>query len=247
MEFNPTNNVVQLCMQGMKHEEQKQFDKARELFQQAWNQAENDFEKFIAGWYLARQPQKATDRVKWYNIVLELASKINDDAVKGAFSSIHTNLANVYKEMGYTAKANIHHDLSILTEHQPTDKGPFYHGTRAALQTGDLLTPGRISNYHPDILMNHVYFTATISGAGLAAGLAQGNGAERIYMVEPTGDFEDDPNVTNKKFPGNPTRSYRTKLPLKITGEVTEWLKQTPDQLQQWREKLANSNGEIIN
>jgi len=95
--------------------------------------------------------------------------------------------------------------------------------------------------------MNHIYFTAQINGAGLAAALARGDGAERIYIVEPIGSFEDDPNVTNKKFPGNLTRSYRTQHNLKIIGEVTEWLKQTPEQLQQWRKKLANNKGEIIN
>jgi len=95
--------------------------------------------------------------------------------------------------------------------------------------------------------MNHIYFTALVNGAGLAAALAKGDGQERVYIVEPTGGFENDPNVTNKKFPGNPTRSYRSKSPLKIVGEVTEWIRQTPEQIQQWREKLANVKGEIIN
>ncbi|WP_394341111.1 NAD(+)--rifampin ADP-ribosyltransferase [Pararcticibacter amylolyticus] len=130
---------------------------------------------------------------------------------------------------------------------QPSDKGPFYHGTKADLKTGDLLTAGRVSNYHPELVMNHIYFTALTNGAGLAASLARGEGLERVYIVEPTGGFEDDPNVTNKKFPGNTTRSYRTKHPLKIIGEVTDWQRQTPEQLQQWREKLAGNKGEIIN
>ncbi|WP_374166916.1 NAD(+)--rifampin ADP-ribosyltransferase [Arcticibacter sp. MXS-1] len=129
----------------------------------------------------------------------------------------------------------------------PSDKGPFYHGTRADLKYGDLLTAGRISNYQEDLIMNHIYFTALINGAGLAAALARGGGPERVYIVEPSGRFEDDPNVTNKKFPGNPTRSYRTAEPLKVVGEVTEWLRQTPEQLQEWREKLLANKGEIIN
>ena len=83
--------------------------------------------------------------------------------------------------------------------------------------------------------------------AGLAAALAKGDGRERVYIVEPTGSFENDPNVTNKKFPGNPTRSYRTREPLKIVGEITDWAKQTPEELKKWREKLANNKGEIIN
>jgi rifampin ADP-ribosylating transferase len=95
--------------------------------------------------------------------------------------------------------------------------------------------------------MNHIYFTALANGAGLAAALAKGEGPERVYIVEPTGSFENDPNVTDKKFPGNPTRSYRTEAPLKIVGEVTDWVRQTPEQLRQWREKLANSSGNIIN
>src|SRR5579864_1810412 len=127
------------------------------------------------------------------------------------------------------------------------DKGPFYHGTKADLQMGDLLTAGFNSNYRPEVIMNHIYFTATINGAGLAAELAKGDGSARVYIVEPTGNFENDPNVTDKKFPGNPTRSYRTSAPLKIVGEATDWARQTPEELQKWREKLANNKKEIIN
>ena len=96
---------------------------------------------------------------------------------------------------------------------QPDDAGPFFHGTKADLRAGDLLTAGRRSNYRPDVVMNHIYFTALPDGAGLAAELAAGEGAPRVYAVEPTGAFEDDPNVTDKKFPGNPTRSYRSREP----------------------------------
>lgn len=131
------------------------------------------------------------------------------------------------------------------------DEGPFYHGTKADMQIGGLLTAGFRSNYNPDVVMNHIYFTALANGAGLAAALAKGDGRERVYIVEPTGSFENDPNVTDKKFPGNPTRSYRTKAPLKIVGEVTDWVRQTPEELSRWREKLAkvngDSRGEIIN
>jgi hypothetical protein len=127
------------------------------------------------------------------------------------------------------------------------DDGPFYHGTRADLHIGDLLTAGFKSNYHSEVIMNHIYFTALSNGAGLAAALAKGDGCERVYIVEPTGSFENDPNVTDKKFPGNPTRSYRSQAPLKIIGEVTDWVRQTPEQVQEWQEKLANIKGEIIN
>jgi rifampin ADP-ribosylating transferase len=130
----------------------------------------------------------------------------------------------------------------------PLDHGPFYHGTRADLEIGDLLTPGFQSNYRPEITMNHIYFTASgPDGAGLAAALARGAGRERVYVVEPTGDFEDDPNVTDKKFPGNPTRSYRSTEPLRIVGEVTDWRRLTDAELRDWRNRLANNKGEILN
>lgn len=127
------------------------------------------------------------------------------------------------------------------------DAGPFYHGTKADLQVGDLLTAGFNSNYRPEIVINHIYFTALVDGAGLAAELAKGEGSPRVYIVEPLGSFENDPNVTDKRLPGNPTRSYRSKDPLKIVGEVTDWKRQTPEELQKWRESLANIKGEIIN
>lgn len=137
--------------------------------------------------------------------------------------------------------------MSKIDKPNGLDEGPFYHGTRANLSIGDFLKAGFQSNYTPDITMNHIYFTALSNGAGLAAELASGNGEARVYIVEPTGDFEDDPNVTDKKFPGNPTRSYRSKEPLKIIGEVTDWTRLTPEQLQDWRKKLADIKGEIIN
>jgi len=131
------------------------------------------------------------------------------------------------------------------------DKGPFYHGTKADLKIGDLLTAGFRSNYHPEVIMNHIYFTALKNGAGLAAELAKGDGNGRVYIVEPMGNFENDPNVTDKKFPGNPTRSYRSKKPLKIIGEVTDWIRLTPEELQKWRDNLAklhrDPNAKIIN
>lgn len=127
------------------------------------------------------------------------------------------------------------------------DGGPFYHGTRADLQVGDLLTAGFKSNYRPEITMNHIYFTVLVNGAGLAAELSKGDGRERVYIVEPTGDFENDPNVTDKKFPGNPTRSYRSQEPVKIVGEVTDWVRLTPEELQNWRSRLSNIKGDIVN
>ncbi len=129
----------------------------------------------------------------------------------------------------------------------PLDEGPFFHGTRADLRIGDLLTPGFRSNYRSEVVMNHIYFTALRDGAGLAAELARGDGSPRVYVVEPTGAFENDPNVTDKKFPGNPTRSYRSAAPLLVTAEVDDWRRLTPRELQEWRDRLANITGEIIN
>ncbi len=138
---------------------------------------------------------------------------------------------------------------------RPLDEGPFFHGTIANLRVGDYFTAGRPSNYRPEIVMNHIYFTALVDGAGLAAEiaaeLAEGEAIPRVYEVEPTGPFENDPNVTDKKFPGNPTRSYRSSAPLRIVGEVTEWTRLTPGQLQAWRERLSallsSERGQIIN
>jgi len=134
---------------------------------------------------------------------------------------------------------------------QTLDQGPFFHGTKADLREGDLLTAGFRSNYRPEVTMNHVYFTALVDGAGLAAELAAGDAAPRVYRVEPTGPFEDDPNVTDKKFPGNPTRSYRSSAPLRVVGEVTDWPRLSEEALAAWRARLAallsDERGEIIN
>ena len=135
------------------------------------------------------------------------------------------------------------------------DEGPFFHGTIADLRAGDLLIAGYRSNYRPEVVMNHIYFTANVDGAGLAAEIAaelsQGGAVPRVYAVEPTGTFENDPNVTDKKFPGNPTRSYRSSAPLKIICEITDWTRLTPEALQMWRERLAallsDGRAEIIN
>lgn len=131
------------------------------------------------------------------------------------------------------------------------DDGPFFHGTKADLRAGDLLTPGFRSNYRPEVVMNHIYFTALRDGAGLAAELAAGDAEPRVYEVEPLGTFENDPNVTDKKFPGNPTRSYRSSEPILVVAEVVDWTRLTPEALHAWRERLAelraDERGEIIN
>jgi len=133
---------------------------------------------------------------------------------------------------------------------EPLDDGPFFHGTKADLRVGDLLTPGFRSNYRPEVTMNHVYFTSRLDGAGLAAEIIPGEAPPRVYEVEPTGSFEDDPNVTDKKFPGNPTRSFRSAAPLRIVAERDDWTRLTPETLAWWRHHLAemrDENAEIIN
>lgn len=247
MQFDPRNNVVKLCIQGMAMEEKGQPEEAGKLFLQAWNESTNDFEKFIAAWFVARHQKNVADKLKWTETTLQLALKLNDDAVKAAFPSLYSNLAKCYEDSGDVDNAKKNYELANSFTDTPSDKGPFYHGTKADLQVGDMLTAGFQSNYQSDLVMNHIYFTALVNGAGLAAALAKGDGAERVYIVEPMGSFENDPNVTNKKFPGNPTRSYRTGSSLKIVGEVTDWVRQSPEEVQKWRERLERSKGEIIN
>jgi rifampin ADP-ribosylating transferase len=247
MEFDPNNNVVKLCIQGMDREGKGQPEEAGRLFLQAWNKATNDFEKFMAAYYVARQQKNVSGKLKWLETALQLAIKINDDTVKAAFASLYVSIAKCYENLNDPDNAKKNYEVANSFTEKPTDKGPFYHGTKADLQVGDFLTAGYSSNYNSELKMNHIYFTALVNGAGLAAALSKSDSRERVYIVEPTGSFENDPNVTNKKFPGNPTRSYRTLSPLKIVGEVTDWVRQTPEELQKWREKLANNKGEIIN
>ena len=110
------------------------------------------------------------------------------------------------------------------------DRGPFFHGTKAKLEIGDLLEPLYASNYQ-DKKSNHIYFTATLDAAKWGAELAKSNSKERIYIVEPLGDFENDPNVTDKRFPGNPTRSYRSTSPLKIIAELGSWDRHSEEEI----------------
>ena len=114
----------------------------------------------------------------------------------------------------------------------------FYHGTKANLAVGDLIQPGFGSNF-VDRKLRHIYFSATLDAAAWGAELARGEGRGRIYIVEPTGEYEDDPNLTDKKFPGNITASYRSLQPLRITGEVADWAGHTPEQIQAMRDGLA--------
>lgn len=130
-------------------------------------------------------------------------------------------------------------DQELPYSHSEIRGRTFYHGTRADLTVGDLLAGGYNSNY-TDRQSPWIYFTETIAAATWGAELARGEGRERIYIVEPTGSFMDDPNVTDKKFPGNPTRSYRSRDPLRIVGELQGWQGHTPEEIQTMKDFIAD-------
>ena len=247
MKFDPNNVVIKLCMRGMSLEDSGSIEEAIAMFQKAWQEAADDYEKFIAVYHLARRQKGIADQLEWMETSLRYARNIDDDHVKSAYPTLYLSIAKCYEALCDSNQAKKYHDLADSYQGAPTDKGPFYHGTKADLQAGELLTAGGNSNYKPELKMNHIYFTANINGAGLAAALAKGEGRERIYKIEPTGAFENDPNVTDKKFPGNLTRSYRSKEPLRIIGEETEWTKLETAERREWREKIAKNQGDIIN
>jgi rifampin ADP-ribosylating transferase len=132
--------------------------------------------------------------------------------------------------------------VPVTFEHCDHVVGPFFHGTTADLAPGDELVAGWSSNYHQGRIANHVYFAALLEpavwGAELAAARREESGRPRIYVVEPTGPFEDDPNVTNKRFPGNVTRSFRSRHPVRIVGEVGQWESHPPEVLQAMLDNL---------
>ncbi len=131
----------------------------------------------------------------------------------------------------------------IPTTYENSDRitGPFYHGTASVLDVGDLLVPGFSSNYQKGRISNNIYFSTTVAGlaAELATALAGKEGRGHVFIVEPTGPFEDDPNVTNKRFRGNPTKSYRSKSPLRIVGEVEAWQQSNPEVISGMLDRLA--------
>jgi len=137
----------------------------------------------------------------------------------------------------------------MITPANDTMSGLFFHGTRADLKVGDLLTPGFASNYGQRSKASWIYLTATLDAAIWGAELAAGEGRERIYIVEPTGEIFDDPNLTDKKYPGNPTRSYRSRAPLLVTGEVENWQSHSPERLREMKgniKQLKDQCAEII-
>jgi rifampin ADP-ribosylating transferase len=118
------------------------------------------------------------------------------------------------------------------------EPGVYLHGTKADLAVGEMLMPGRESNFEEGRMMTYVYFTATLDAAVWGAELAVGEAHGRIYIVEPTGAFEDDPNLTDKRLPGNPTQSFRSREPLRVVGELTDWVGHSPDKVQAMRDGL---------
>ncbi|WP_279106671.1 NAD(+)--rifampin ADP-ribosyltransferase [Gordonia paraffinivorans] len=128
--------------------------------------------------------------------------------------------------------------VDIAKRFEPHESGAWFHGTRAGLAAGDLLTPGFRSNYLADHVSNHVYMTKVLDAAVLAAEMAVDDGLPRVYIVEPLGAVEDDPNVTDKKLPGNPTHSFRTAGPVEVVGEMTDWNPHPPEYLEQFRAGL---------
>ena len=132
--------------------------------------------------------------------------------------------------------------MSITSEPVPFEvyqAGVYLHGTKANLAVGEMLWPGRESNFEEGRVMNYVYFTATLDAAVWGAELASGDGRRRVYLVEPTGEFEDDPNVTDKKFPGNPTQSFRSRAPLRVVGELADWVGHSTEKLQAMRDGIG--------
>lgn len=248
MAFSPFDPIVKLCLLGMEKLELGQWDDAERTYMQAWDEATDDFGKFLASYYLANINYRDKDeKLSWLNTALKFALKRQDIQAKSALAHLYESISAIHFELKNYRKANHFSKLAAYYRTCPFEQGPFYHGTRADLSVGDYLTAGYVSNYDKALRMNHIYFTASLDTAVLAALLSNGEGTERIYLVEPIGSFEADPNVTDRKFPGNPTRSYRSEKPLKVLGEVTDWKRPDADELVRYRNKLANNTGEIMN
>lgn len=119
------------------------------------------------------------------------------------------------------------------------EEGVYLHGTKAVLAPGEMLTPARPSNFRDDAPLRHVYLTETMHAAAWGAQLARGEAPPRIYVVEPTGELEDDPNVTDQRLPGNPTRSYRTLAPVRVVRELEDWPRHSEESVRAMQEGLA--------
>lgn len=200
-----------------------------------------------AGWDVPEfaLPDDAASRLP-PGLEIELHHCLDDDVVP--FDHLHQLAARVpqareiYRHHGghqFEAPAINGVIRSLLGPRVVDDPGPFFHGTKADLRIGDLLVPGQESNFGSRLRANFVYVTAIVAGAGWGAELAAGDAPGRIYQVEPTGPLEDDPNVTDQRFVGNPTRSYRTRDPVRVVREVEDWDRPDPDAVREMREAMA--------
>jgi len=139
-----------------------------------------------------------------------------------------------------------------MADHKPNTPAPsvftqtYFHGTKADLRLGDFIETGINSNFGQNNKAKYIYLTATLDAAIWGAELALGEGRERIYVVEPTGLLEDDPNLTDKKFKGNPTLSYRSKHPFKVVGEITSWQGHPPEQVKAMKDGVAKAKQQGI-
>lgn len=244
--FDPSNPIIRICMQSSMLMEGGERQAGLKLLEEVHQESLNEMELYLLHYFLAKLHLEWTQKCIHLEKALACAQKAENPSATSAFGTLYKELSVCYEHLERSEDAILYNELSEAHS-SVVDEGPFYHGTKADLHTGDLLVAGKASNYKSELMMNHIYFTAQADGAGLAAALAKGEGEARVYQVKPTGEFENDPNVTDKKFPGNPTRSYRSTEPLEIVAEVKEWKRITAEELKMWQERLAKTSGEIIN
>lgn len=246
-EFSPSNKIVKMCMQAIYAYENNEFDKAIVLLEDAYKCSETEFEKFVSSYKKAEYENDLNNKLKWFEISIKHA--INSDCIssKTAYSTLYLNIAKTYEKLNELENAKKNYDLSNKYKEMPQDNGPFYHGTNVNLNVGDLLSAGRKSNYKDGLVMNHIYFTSNLSGAILAAKLVSEDNMGHVYVVKPIGDFENDPNVTDKKFCGNLTQSYRTTSDLEIICELVDLDNNSSLDIKEFKEKIYKNDKEIIN
>src|SRR5699024_219721 len=142
MKFNPSNPIIQLCMQGMALEESGNLDDAMNTFMKAWEQSSDDYERFISAYHVGLRQKSAADQLKWLQQSLDFALKIDDENVRSAYPTLYLKIANCYERLNDSEKAKGNVDLANAYQGKLTDAGPFYHGTKADLKVGELLTAG---------------------------------------------------------------------------------------------------------
>jgi len=170
-----------------------------------------------------------------FNVSSKRILEINE--LLNATHQIEQTSSGTFTKNIETMKTNRSEDKVVESANELSSQ-TFYHGTKANLKSGELIEPGFNSNYGTRKNASYVYLTATLDAATWGAELALGNGDGRIYIVEPTGPIEDDPNLTDKKFPGNPTKSYRSRSPLRVSGEITNWQGHSPEVLKTMKDHL---------